>query len=106
MRIKLDENLSLRLKAGLAELGHDADTVRDEELTGRPDGDVWAPLSSISAFSLLSTEISATPDCTRRVPTQASSLRACRTQNSIAPRSMFWAGSSGTTQPTGLGAWW
>jgi predicted nuclease of predicted toxin-antitoxin system len=42
MRIKLDENLSLRLKAGLAELGHDADTVRDEELTGKPDGDVWA----------------------------------------------------------------
>jgi hypothetical protein len=36
MRIKLDENLSSRWKAGLAELGHDADTVHDEELTGKP----------------------------------------------------------------------
>jgi predicted nuclease of predicted toxin-antitoxin system len=50
MRIKLDENRSSRLKAGLVELGHDADTVRDEELTGKPDGDVWAAAQADQRF--------------------------------------------------------
>jgi len=50
MRIKLDENLSLRLKAGLAELGHDADTVRDEKPTGKPDGDVRAAAQADNRF--------------------------------------------------------
>lgn len=41
MKIKLDENLPARLKAALAIYGHEADTVNDEGLTGRPDQDVW-----------------------------------------------------------------
>lgn len=37
MRFKLDENLPVELVAELARLGHDADTVHAEELTGEPD---------------------------------------------------------------------
>jgi hypothetical protein len=48
MRVKLDENLSLRLKPALIELGHDADTVRDELLQGRPDAQVWAAMASLT----------------------------------------------------------
>ena len=50
MRVKLDENLSLRLKHGLIELGHDADTVRDEQLQGRPDAEVWAAAQAERRF--------------------------------------------------------
>ncbi len=41
MRIKLDENLPESLLASLGSLGHDVDNVRMEELSGRPDPDVW-----------------------------------------------------------------
>ena len=41
MRIKLDENLPHRLVPHLTELGHDVDTVRDEQLAGRDDEVVW-----------------------------------------------------------------
>ena len=41
MKINLDENLSARLVEVLRSHGHDTDTVRDEGLTGHPDGDVW-----------------------------------------------------------------
>jgi len=37
MRIKLDENLSRHLKAVLQELGHEAETARDQGLCGRRD---------------------------------------------------------------------
>ena len=37
MRFKLDENLDTRLMTWLASLGHDAQTVRDEQLSGGPD---------------------------------------------------------------------
>jgi len=40
MKIKLDENLPSRLVAALGQLGHDADTVAQERLTGRPDADI------------------------------------------------------------------
>ena len=42
MKLKLDENLSDQLKTILATLGHDAHTVGDEGLIGRPDADVAA----------------------------------------------------------------
>lgn len=42
MRIKLDENLPARLVTVLNKLGHEADTVADEGLAGKPDVDVWA----------------------------------------------------------------
>jgi len=42
VKVKLDENLPARLVWLLAELGHDADTVPQEGLAGRPDADIWA----------------------------------------------------------------
>jgi hypothetical protein len=41
MRIKLDENLPESLVASLAALGHDADNVRLQGMTGRADPLVW-----------------------------------------------------------------
>lgn len=42
MRVKLDENLPLRLAAVLRDLGHDVHTVKEENLTGSSDDHVWA----------------------------------------------------------------
>lgn len=42
MRIKLDENLPVRLAGYLGHLGHDTDTIPDEGLTGADDARVWA----------------------------------------------------------------
>ncbi len=41
MKIKLDENLPAGLGRGLRDLGHDVDTVPEEDLAGRDDGQVW-----------------------------------------------------------------
>jgi predicted nuclease of predicted toxin-antitoxin system len=41
MKIKLDENLPAGLVSVLSRLGHQADTVFDERLTGRADDVVW-----------------------------------------------------------------
>jgi predicted nuclease of predicted toxin-antitoxin system len=41
MKIKLDENLPLSLVSTFAHLGHDADTVPDEGLSGKGDDTVW-----------------------------------------------------------------
>lgn len=41
MRIKLDENLPVRLSPLLKTLGHDVSTVDDEGLRGKPDLDIW-----------------------------------------------------------------
>ncbi len=41
MRIKLDENLPLSLVGALQQLKHDIETVPAEELTGRPDPEIW-----------------------------------------------------------------
>jgi hypothetical protein len=41
VKLKLDENLPESLLPAMAALGHDADNVRQEDLTGRPDPDVW-----------------------------------------------------------------
>lgn len=37
LKIKLDENLSRHLAQPIRDLGHDVDTVLDENLSGRPD---------------------------------------------------------------------
>ena len=42
MKIKLDENIPVRLAGELASLGHDVDTVASEGFKGRPDSDVWS----------------------------------------------------------------
>jgi predicted nuclease of predicted toxin-antitoxin system len=41
VKIKLDENLPATLAEPLAALGDDVDTVPEEQLSGRPDPDVW-----------------------------------------------------------------
>jgi predicted nuclease of predicted toxin-antitoxin system len=41
MRIKLDENLPVRLAATLTNLGHDVHTIAEENLSGRSDREVW-----------------------------------------------------------------
>jgi predicted nuclease of predicted toxin-antitoxin system len=50
MRIKLDENLPLRLAGMLAALGHDCDTVPDEGLSGAVDPDVWRAAQTADRF--------------------------------------------------------
>lgn len=42
MRVKLDENITVAAQDILVALGHDVDTVADEDLTGRPNPDVLA----------------------------------------------------------------
>ena len=41
MRIKLDENLPTSVSPSLRALGHDVDTVPEEQLNGRDDGAIW-----------------------------------------------------------------
>jgi predicted nuclease of predicted toxin-antitoxin system len=42
MRLKLDENLDVGLAVWLASMGHDAKTVRDEQMSGASDEQVFA----------------------------------------------------------------
>jgi predicted nuclease of predicted toxin-antitoxin system len=42
MKVKLDDNIPVRLAGELANQGHDVDTVASEGLKGRPDVDVWS----------------------------------------------------------------
>lgn len=46
MKIKLDENLPLRLAVRLSQRGHDVHTAHDEELAGKPDSTIWQAASS------------------------------------------------------------
>jgi predicted nuclease of predicted toxin-antitoxin system len=41
MRIKLDENLPVRLAGILSDLGHDVHTVPQENLSGKSDLEIW-----------------------------------------------------------------
>ena len=41
MRIKLDENLPLRLATSVKNLNHDVHTAQGEGLTGHPDREIW-----------------------------------------------------------------
>jgi predicted nuclease of predicted toxin-antitoxin system len=41
MKIKLDENLPLRLATLLKDIGHDVHAVQDELLVGRADSEIW-----------------------------------------------------------------
>jgi len=50
MKIKLDENLPLRLANLLKEIGHDVHTVHDERLMGRADREVWEVAEKESRF--------------------------------------------------------
>ncbi len=50
MKIKLDENLPLRLASLLRDLGNDVHTVRDEELMGHADSEIWEAAQKESRF--------------------------------------------------------
>ena len=50
MNIKLDENLPEALVPILAELGHDTDTVPQENLTGQDDEAVWGAAQKAVRF--------------------------------------------------------
>jgi len=50
VRIKLDENLPLRLARILATLGHEADTVPQEGLAGQDDDHVWQAAQTVGRF--------------------------------------------------------
>ena len=50
MRIKLDENLPLRIAALLNDLGHDVHTLPEEKLTGCTDTEIWEAAQKESRF--------------------------------------------------------
>ncbi len=50
MRIKLDENLPLRLATPLKNLGHDVHTTREEGLIGHSDREIWETAQKESRF--------------------------------------------------------
>lgn len=50
MKVKLDENLPVRLASLLQELGHQADTVHDERLVGHDDAKIWETAQTESKF--------------------------------------------------------
>jgi predicted nuclease of predicted toxin-antitoxin system len=41
MKVKLDENIPIRVADVLTPLGYEVDTVASEGLSGKPDADVW-----------------------------------------------------------------
>ena len=50
MKIKLDENLPLRLASLLHDLGHDVHTVNSENLVGHGDDKIWNAAQAESRF--------------------------------------------------------
>jgi predicted nuclease of predicted toxin-antitoxin system len=50
VRIKLDENLPLRLSCILSQQGHEIDTVLQEGLAGQDDAHVWQAAQTASRF--------------------------------------------------------
>ena len=54
MKIKLDENIDVRLAPIIAASGHDVDTVKGQELSGKPDETIYetcrAPMKPNNEF--------------------------------------------------------
>lgn len=50
MKLKLDENLPVRLASRLTSLGHDVHTTSDERLTGHSDAEIWESAQKESRF--------------------------------------------------------
>jgi predicted nuclease of predicted toxin-antitoxin system len=50
MKIKLDENLPIRLASLLRDLGHDVHTAHDENLLGHTDLEIWEATQKESRF--------------------------------------------------------
>ncbi len=66
MKIKLDENLPVRLARALEQLGHDTDTIPQEGLAGREDPQVWEAAQETGRF--LITQDLDFPDIRRFAP--------------------------------------
>ena len=50
MKIKLDENIPLRAQAVLQRLGHEVDTVPQEDLAGSSDDVIWQAAQAAGRF--------------------------------------------------------
>jgi len=50
MKIKLDENIPLRTQSLLTQLGHDVETVPQENLAGCIDEQIWQAAQESSRF--------------------------------------------------------
>lgn len=50
MKLKLDENLPESSLSELTALGHDVDNVRQENLAGRPDSNIWQAAQHAQRF--------------------------------------------------------
>ena len=50
MKIKLDENLPVRLAMLLGEFGHDVHTLREEHLAGHDDREIWEAAQTEARF--------------------------------------------------------
>jgi predicted nuclease of predicted toxin-antitoxin system len=50
VKIKLDENMPVRLVKQLSAAGHDTDTVRFEGFSGQPDDNVWQAAQGAGRF--------------------------------------------------------
>ena len=50
MKLKLDENLPDALRRELVGLGHDVDTVKDEQIVGEPDAMIWREAQRTKRF--------------------------------------------------------
>jgi predicted nuclease of predicted toxin-antitoxin system len=50
VKLKLDENLPARLARILTQLGHETDTVPQEDLAGRKDDEIWAAAQVAGSF--------------------------------------------------------
>jgi hypothetical protein len=50
VKIKLDENLPIRLVPLLTDLGHEVETVPDEQIAGRDDDVVWTTAQADGRF--------------------------------------------------------
>ena len=50
MKIKIDENLPVRLVRALTDLGHDVDSVAREGLSGGDDPEVWEAAQAAGRF--------------------------------------------------------
>ncbi|HJX84332.1 MAG TPA: DUF5615 family PIN-like protein [Candidatus Angelobacter sp.] len=71
MKIKLDENLPVRLASLLSELEHDVHTTQEEGLTGSPGPQIWAAAQRDSGFLSRKTWISPILEFMCLVPTAA-----------------------------------
>ena len=50
MKLKLDENLPARLVPVLQQYGHDVHTVAEEQLSGKPDAEIWRAVGTEGRF--------------------------------------------------------